>query len=731
MTNSTKFHVSIIFRNGSRISMICIILITGISLQSLSSADIRNQNHLEIKETTYTEHLPIYINSPSDFTSLGFPGNGTLQNPYRIEGLNITSPDNPIPDVLIQIESITSYFVINNNLLNGRQITNFGISLNNAYNGNVTNNIVTNTIEAAIHLYQSQNNYVISNSVSGNSQFGSINLLESTENYVLSNTAYSNEGNGFVLENSSSNIVSDNIAYGNSISGIHLTSSSSFNYIHGNSLYQNQIQGIFAVDFCNNNTISENIVHDNGESGIVLAGSSDNILTSNLSHNNGNSGLSLENSINNTVTDNIGYQNQFAEIQLINSSYSTINNNEVFTNFGAAGIYVVESSRNNTIIRNYVHNNDFGMRFEAFSDNNLIDDNIVTNNNNGLHVEASSSLIIRENTFYANENGLASPIGDQRGLTSSCLIESNLFSNNLVGLELSSETSENIVRRNDFVIPFVSDEPQATDDGVNNIFEMNYWSEWTNSTPYELSGSAENSDTTPNLEYNHLKVNEILIQSEEILSGSVNLSWNPSIDLLNHSLAYSLFYTINGFNDNWTLISNSTKNNSYYWDTSDVGDGFGVDVILQVEDEFGSRVNFTSSRYYVGYKDTTIPTINAISDTTIREGATGHKLQWNAADDHPWIYQINMDGELVVVKAPWVSGLIVFPLDFLSNGTHTIDITIYDISGNTASDSVDVFVLEKKSPGFRIGTMSINLALLMLFPLVLARRRKRHNKNTT
>ena len=56
-----------------------------------------------------TDHVPILIDEEADFTTQGWPGAGTVGDPYVISGLNITY-DHPFD--LIRIFNVDSYFVI-------------------------------------------------------------------------------------------------------------------------------------------------------------------------------------------------------------------------------------------------------------------------------------------------------------------------------------------------------------------------------------------------------------------------------------------------------------------------------------------------------------------------------------------------------------------------------------------------------------------------------------------
>ena len=58
---------------------------------------------------SYVVHSPIDIDRNSDFETLGFPGNGSESNPYRIENLNITGTF-----YSIIITNVSVYYVISN-----------------------------------------------------------------------------------------------------------------------------------------------------------------------------------------------------------------------------------------------------------------------------------------------------------------------------------------------------------------------------------------------------------------------------------------------------------------------------------------------------------------------------------------------------------------------------------------------------------------------------------------
>ena len=54
-------------------------------------------NHKITKTQILTSHDPIFIANNDQFTSEGFLGSGTSEDPYRIENLNITYPNDDLP----------------------------------------------------------------------------------------------------------------------------------------------------------------------------------------------------------------------------------------------------------------------------------------------------------------------------------------------------------------------------------------------------------------------------------------------------------------------------------------------------------------------------------------------------------------------------------------------------------------------------------------------------------
>ncbi len=100
---------------------------------------------------------------------------------------------------------------------------------------------------------------------------------------------------------------------------------------------------------------------------------------------------------------------------------------------------------------------------------------------------------------------------------------------------------------------------------------------------------------------------------------------------------------------------------------------------------------------FVTVQDTTAPTINSPADLSYELGSTGNTITWTASDLAPDTYRITIDGTHGNWLS-WTSGNIVVNVDGLAVGSHTYIIDVRDTSGNTASDTVVVTVVDTTAP---------------------------------
>ncbi|MEM4160899.1 MAG: NosD domain-containing protein, partial [Thermoplasmata archaeon] len=271
---------------------------------------------------------PIHITNNAEFTPENgvVDGNGTLGNPYIIEGWKIDAFEG---SYCIWIENTDAYFIIRNcTLYNAIDYVNppFGraIALNNIRNGIIENN-TCHYSNYGICLYGYSTNNIIANNTVYDTASG-IYLYSSSENNITNNTAYGNL-EGFHLAFSNNNTLTNNFASGNSVYGIYLYAS-------------------------NNNTLTNNTVPGN-DYGLRLDISDNNIVTNNIFTSN-TIGIALfYSSYNNTITSNTILWNTWYGIYLDASNGTTVTYNLICNNT-EYGIYISGGST-----ANYIHHNNF------------------------------------------------------------------------------------------------------------------------------------------------------------------------------------------------------------------------------------------------------------------------------------------------------------------------------------------------------------------------------------
>lgn len=181
----------------------------------------------------YVSHDPINIISNADFAAQkeieGWAGNGTVDDPYIIEGYNIT-----YNGYNIRISNVTAHFIIRSCYLASIGTTkndpyDDGVNFYNVTSGTVMNNIMFNNTDGGIYLGDSKgtiaNNIMIDNrhsiilanssaSVTRNEVTGSNNVsiyvLDSFNSVISRNYASAIYGESILLDNATGCTVTDN-----------------------------------------------------------------------------------------------------------------------------------------------------------------------------------------------------------------------------------------------------------------------------------------------------------------------------------------------------------------------------------------------------------------------------------------------------------------------------------------------------------------------------------------
>jgi len=117
---------------------------------------------------------------------------------------------------------------------------------------------------------------------------------------------------------------------------------------------------------------------------------------------------------------------------------------------------------------------------------------------------------------------------------------------------------------------------------------------------------------------------------------------------------------------------------------------------INVTDVAGNTV---SDGVYVTVSDGTTPTIDSPADVYYDFEDTGFAITWNPSDTNPSSYEIFQD-EISIESGSWNSSseAISTIVDGLNVGPHNYTILVEDVSGNTISDTVFVYVADIINP---------------------------------
>ncbi|MHA2094450.1 MAG: right-handed parallel beta-helix repeat-containing protein [Candidatus Hodarchaeales archaeon] len=229
-------------------------------------------------------------------------------------------------------------------------------------------------------------------------------------------------------------------------------------------------------------TIENNTINTHQEDGIIGVNISACTFRNNQVYNNNRFGIFLLNSSNCRIDSNFIHDSQLNGVHIKDCQNITLNDNEIYNQ--RYGIYtpsglVLESSSEVQIENNSFHDNYQGINFINSAEKNQITNNVIRNNlKYGVRLEYSSENTILSNTIKENrEYGIKITQGSRDNR-----------------IQLNEMTGNNDGGR------------QASDDGNNNEFRGNYWSDGDNNdtnedliadNPYLIAGTATNSDPYP------------------------------------------------------------------------------------------------------------------------------------------------------------------------------------------------------------------------------------------
>lgn len=495
--------------NTKILTVLCVLLLVPFSIIFTDPNSLHNRTDMmrvNNEFLAYTEHAPVVISSNGDFLSQGWPGNGTLDDPYMIQGLNITTSG-----WCISIQNTGVHFKIRDCLLTWTGAdSGVGIFLQDVQNasiieckiskkssgvysyqaGNLTffdnlfegnnvgveyrysedivfenNNVSRN--RGGIKLYNSNNITIIENHIESETSHG-VQLDSSSYNHIVNNTFVKNNDNAIELLSSTYNSIEDNEILDSYVRGIYLSSASS-NLIVNNTINQGNDIGI-DIDGSTNETILEN---DFVGCGIWIIGDNLNLWKHNITGNlvnsrplgyfwnannlnlNGNDyGQFIIVNSSNIVAENGNFDGATAPIQLVYSSFCQFEN--ITSINGVKGAYLHSSYNISLVNCSFSFNSEAGVYMYSYSDNNTIVNTTIRGNDEfGIYMSTS------DNNTFVNDTIENSDCGVRVSVSYDNIFANNTIKQNNDGVYVSFSI------RNLFVNNYIT---QNQDHGISTIF---------------------------------------------------------------------------------------------------------------------------------------------------------------------------------------------------------------------------------------------------------------------
>ena len=606
----------------------------------------------EAERTTlvsYTPHSPITITDDVDFFNQGWPGNGSEDDPYLIEGLNITSSSTGI-----SISNTQSHFEIRNCLISSLSPSgNPGIYLSHVINGIVNESIVS-AHDIGIDLYWSH--YCV----------------------LANNTAIDNQRHGYRLDFSENCTLIENKAYGNSNHGMDLGSSDNTTLIH-NIAFNNSIDGFHFEGNPHNCVLIKNEAIENGGIGFYFWYGYLTILRYNLAMGNQELGFRLYYTLATELSHNSAIGNHHHGFMLFDENYSTLTNNTSVNNTGD-GFYLSHAYNLNIneniargngqqgfnfyyadgceLVNNTAQDNRWaGFSFGETDFNMLIHNTALENRQSGYRISHARFFNITHNKAIDNKNtGFWFEDVSDSSVSDNFAVGGTSESFNLVGTSSSNFTNN-----------------QALSSGFG----------------FEVSGSHD-CRIEANLVTDHNGDGLILLNSS-------------NCTLVNNTVTGSLRYGA-------YLFSDSEDNLLYLNRFGGNGDSNGYDEGVSNSWDNGTHGNYWSDYSGAGVYDipgpalsvdhypfTFIyipPTLAHPSDIVYVVGSTGHVISWTVNGTHPASYQILRNNTLIRLGS-WnaSSEIITISVDGLTAGTHVYRLEVRDTFDVLVNDEVLVTVV--------------------------------------
>lgn len=349
----------------------------------------------------------LIIQSNADFVVYDLPGNGSVENPYVIDG-----GTEEYTNYKIKISGTTVHIVIQNcSFIGSGGSLDDGITLEDIELGgiNITGNEFNNnfrgiSLRTYVNLHITNNNFR-DNGFAGVASYYSKNLHLTNNRFYNSGLHIMSVTNYLDTITIEDNYVNDKkLGYFGNTDNITITCNQEYGqlvFIGCNNIYisdidiQNTNEGILCI-YSSNITITRSSISGCIHGIQFMVCSEINILNNTIDENREGFSCAASNGV---IKDNIISINMYG-LRLSNSHSLLVTGNKIHNNSNFA-MYLFRSS-NNVITDNRLESSGIGLKLTDYSDNNLIHHNVFNQNTNQAEDNCQGNIWYDSNTLHGN-----------------------------------------------------------------------------------------------------------------------------------------------------------------------------------------------------------------------------------------------------------------------------------------------------------------------------------------
>ena len=526
-------------------------------------------NDFNFRELSHEERIPIHVSNNSDFASQAsansWDGNGSVSDPFIIEGYNITtSGSSPI-----QIGNTTVFFEIRGCLIVGGPT---GILLQNVTHANVWNNTIQDSDSYGLLVTESASVSVTNNTIHDITGLDSAGLYSLGSEYceISNNTIRNVNGWGILADYSTNCTITINIVSESSKDGIRLRDSSE-NNMTLNEITHSDLSGI-KLGNSHRCRIEQNLVGYSLSNGISIEASIDCLVSDNVFYVSGGYALDISGDSTDIIANTL-YKSQLQGLRCQSNNNNVTRNNFIQNNlaFSLLSSWLVIIGTNNDITGNYYEI----WTWPDENEDDIVDqpylyDDVGEHSDNEPQVKVFQTdlmhILTKPRLIYPNETMVGEKFWGQIQLSWS----------------VSSDTFGHDATYN---VSVSADGGSSWSEIAHDLIDRNLdWnsSEFTESAEYRFEIVAQCtdgliSDYITGAEYevksHTLSAPTILTPNGgETIVGTYDTTWTDSVESWGLPVTYDVFYSTDA-GGTWIEIINAYEDTSITWDVRGLPEG--------------------------------------------------------------------------------------------------------------------------------------------------------------